>query len=42
MKDHLLLHRWIALSNPNAENYAEITGYLKLSISIAASGDEQI
>jgi len=42
MKDHLLLHRWIALSNPNGENYAEITGYLKISISIAASGDEQI
>ena len=38
----MLLHRWIALSNPNGDNYAEITGYLKVSISIAATGDEQI
>ena len=40
MKDHMLLHRWIALSDPSGDNFAEITGYLKISISIAASGDE--
>ena len=42
MKDHLLLHQWLAFSNPNSENYSEITGYLKVSISVAASGDEQV
>ena len=42
MKDHTLLHKWLALSNPNSENYAEITAYMKVSISVAASGDEQI
>ena len=40
MKDHCLLHQWIAFSDPNSENYSEITGYLKVSISVAASGDE--
>lgn len=42
MKDHCMLHRWIALSNPASENFNEVTGYLKLSISVAGSGDEQI
>lgn len=42
MKDHLLLHQWIALSNPNSEDYAKITGYLKISISVACTGDEQV
>lgn len=42
MKDHAMQHKWIAFSNPNSENYSEITGYLKISISVACSGDEQI
>lgn len=37
-----MLHKWIALSNPASENFNEVTGYLKLSISVAASGDEQV
>ena len=41
-KDHVLLHQWIAFSNPNSENYSKITGYLKVSISVACSGDEQV
>ena len=40
MDQHLLLHKWIALSDPSSENFNEVTGYLKLSISVAASGDE--
>ena len=40
MKDHLLLHQWLALSNPNSENYSEITGYIKVSISVVCTGDE--
>jgi hypothetical protein len=39
-KDHVLLHQWLALSNPNSENYSDITAYIKVSISVAASGDE--
>lgn len=42
MKDHSLMHRWLALSNPSSDKYNEVTGYLKLSITIAGSGDEQI
>ena len=42
MKQHSLMHKWIALSNPNSENFSEVTGYLKMSITIAATGDEQV
>ena len=41
-KDHVLLHKWIALNNPGSENFAEICGYVKVSISVAATGDEQV
>lgn len=37
-----MLHQWIALSNPNSEDYSQITGYLKLSISVACTGDDQV
>jgi hypothetical protein len=42
MKDHLLLHQWLAISNPNSEDYSKITGYLKVSISVVCTGDEQV
>ena len=42
MKDHLMLHQWVALSDPNSDEYAKITGYLKLSISVTCTGDEQL
>jgi hypothetical protein len=42
MKQHSLLHRWVALSNPSSPNFSEVCGYLKLSISVATTGDEQI
>ena len=42
MKEHSLMHKWLALSNPNAENFNEVAGYLKISITIAAAGDEQV
>lgn len=41
-KDHTMLHQWVALSNPNSEDYSQITGYLKLSISVACTGDDQV
>ena len=40
MNKHLLLHKWIALSDPNSENFNEVTAYLKLSISVACTGDD--
>ena len=36
------MHKWIALQNPNSENFNEVSGYLKLSITVAGAGDEQI
>jgi len=42
MKQHALMHKWLALSNPNSENFSEVAGYLKVSITICASGDEQV
>jgi hypothetical protein len=33
-----MLHQWVALSNPNSE-YTKITGYLKISIAVACTGD---
>jgi hypothetical protein len=42
MKDHVMLHKWLAFSNPNSENYSEITGYLKLSINVTCTGDESV
>ena len=42
MKNHTLLHQMLALYNPNSEEYATIFGYLKVSISVVCTGDEQI
>lgn len=39
---HTLFNQWIALSNPEGQDFNEITCYLKLAISIAGPGDEQI
>jgi hypothetical protein len=36
------LHKWVALSNPESENFNEVAGYLKLSMSVSTVGDEQI
>ena len=42
-KDHVLLHKWLAFSNPNdPENYSKIQCYMKVSVSVACEGDEQI
>ena len=42
MKDHAMLHKWIVMSNPESENFGEVTGYLKLSITICGEGDNQV
>jgi hypothetical protein len=36
------LHKWVVLSNPESASFNEVAGYLKLSISVATVGDEQI
>jgi hypothetical protein len=41
LKDkHLLLHKWLALSNPNGDDYAKIQCFMKVSIAVAFEGDE--
>ena len=37
-----MFHQWLALSNPEGKDFNEITAYLKISISIAGPGDEQV
>jgi len=41
-KDHAIQNQWIALSNPESDNFSEITGNLKVSISVQGPGDEQV
>ena len=40
--DHVLLHKWIALNNPNGDDYATIQAYVKVSVAVACTGDEQV
>ena len=42
MKNHTLLHRWIALSNPSSSDYDRLCGYLKISIAVTTKGDDPI
>jgi len=36
------MHKWIIMSNPESEDFGEITGQLKISITICGEGDEQV
>lgn len=40
-KNHALMHKWIILTNPEApeDRYGEVTGQLKLSITVTGEGD---
>jgi hypothetical protein len=40
--DHCMMHKWIIMSNPESDDYGEVTGQLKLSITICGTGDEQV
>lgn len=42
MKEHSLMHTWLAMSNPSSDSFNEVSAYMKLSITIAATGDEQV
>ena len=33
-KDHVLMHKWLALSNPNGEDYSKIQAYMKVSVAV--------
>lgn len=37
---HVFHNQWIALMNPESEDYSEIAGNLKLSIAVQGPGDE--
>ena len=39
---HAIQHQWIALFNPEGEDFSEITGNLKISIAVQSPGDEQV
>mmetsp|Transcript_2215 Transcript_2215/g.1544 ORF Transcript_2215/g.1544 Transcript_2215/m.1544 type:complete len:187 (-) Transcript_2215:4388-4948(-) len=41
MDKHSLMHKWIIMSNPESENFGEVTGNLKISITIAGNDDNQ-
>jgi len=38
---HASQHQWIALSNPDGEDYSKVTGLLKVSLCVYGPGDEQ-
>lgn len=37
-----MMHQWLALSNPEGNDFNDITAYLKVSISVAGPGDDQV
>lgn len=39
---HTIEHQWVALSNPESTNFTDISGILRVSITVQAEGDEQV
>lgn len=39
---HSLVHKWIALSNPNSYDFQAIRGHLKIGVSVLTEGDEDV
>ena len=39
MKDHAMMHKWIIMSDPESENFGQVTAMLKLSITVAGGDD---
>lgn len=39
---HAIQHQWIALFNPEGEDFSAITGNLKISMAVQGPGDEQV
>ena len=42
MPNHVMLHQWLAISNPNSDDYTKVTGFIKLSINVTCTGDESV
>ncbi|OMJ83746.1 hypothetical protein SteCoe_15288 [Stentor coeruleus] len=40
--NHSLIHKWIALCNPESENYQKIRGHVKLGVSVLGEGDDDV
>jgi len=36
---HAILHKWVVMSNPNSDNFSEVTAYFKMSIAINGQHD---
>ena len=41
-KDHVMHNQWIALCNPEGEDFSAVAGNLKISIAVQGPGDEQV
>jgi len=39
---HSLFNQWVGISDATSKNYNEISGYLKISVSVIGPGDEQV
>ena len=39
---HAMHNQWIALCNPESDDFSAVSGYLKLSIAVQGPGDEQV
>ena len=39
---HCIQHMWLALTDVGGEDFQKISGYLKVSIAVIATGDEQV
>jgi len=40
--EHALMHKWVVMSNPEGENFSEVTAYFKMSITVSGVGDPNI
>jgi len=36
------MHKWVVMSNPEGENFSEVTAYFKMSITVSGVGDPNI
>jgi len=41
-KGHALVHKWLALANPESQDFAKIRGFLKVGVAVLAEGDDQV
>lgn len=42
MEDHALQHMYLVMNNPEAQDFSDVSAYLKISIAITGSADKQI